>query len=195
MAVAPVVQIDGLATSQAIGWNSGPQVSTDGTTTTVDSPVAVTNIQTDGLDVCDAYVSSAVASAAITATTYLNVLANATIATAGQTGSEWTVDDTNKRLTYTGTATRKFIATLSVSMITSRSNTVASFRLAENGTTAAATQVDRKIGTGADVGALVCQGTFSLATNDYIELWGTLAASTSDTITVNYCNISIRPVS
>ena len=187
--------INALGVTQAIGWSGGPQLTTDATTMTCDSPVAVTCIKTDGLDVCDAYVSSASASNAITATAYLNVLANATITDAGQTGSEWTVDNTSKRLTYTGTATRKFFAIFSIGMISSQSNQIARFRIAKNGTTAAATEIPRKLGTGADVGALACQGTFSLATNDYIELHATLDASSSDTITVNNTNMSITAIS
>ena len=143
-------------------------------------------------NLCDSYISSAAASAAVTQTVYLNVLANATIADAGFTSANFTVDDTNKRWTYTGTETRIFKVTGSFSMTSSQSNEILRFRLAENGTTAADTEIARMLGTGTDLGAAAIQGIFELATDDYIELWATLDASSSDTITVNNLNITIE---
>jgi len=145
-------------------------------------------------DLADATVTSSAASAAITAATYLNLLANATIANAGLTTSGFTVDNTNKRVTYSGVATATFRVSVSASLISSKSTEVARLRLAKNGTTDADTEVARKLGTGADVVDIHVQGTFSLARNDYIELFGTLDASTSDTITIQKCNISIVKV-
>jgi hypothetical protein len=142
-------------------------------------------IQTNLLDeaLAQAYVATPAASAAITATTYLNVLSNATIADSAA-GSDFTVDLANRRITYTGAATKDFVASCTLTFVSSISNEVARFRLAENGTTNAETEIARKLGTGADVGTAYLQGVFTLATNDYIELWATLDASAADTITV-----------
>jgi hypothetical protein len=159
----------------------------------VDKDGMITSSVTDNY-IGSAYVSSSSASNAITATVYLNVLANATIADAGDTGSNFTVDNTNKRVTYTGTATRKMHVIISFSMTSSQSTEICRFRLAKNGTTIAATEIERKIGTGSDVGAAAVSGIVSMATNDYIEMFGTLDTSTSDTITVEAANISIFPV-
>jgi hypothetical protein len=138
----------------------------------------------------EAYVSAAAASAAITSGVYLNALANATIASGGF-GSNFTVDDTNKRLTYTGAATKEFLVTGTLSFISSVSTEVARFRFAKGGVTDAQTEISRKIGTGSDVGALALQGVFSLATNEYIELWATLDTSIVETITVNEATLTI----
>ena len=145
-------------------------------------------------DYAQAYVSSASASASITSGTYVNVLANSTIADEGGTGADWTIDDTNKRITYIGTNNVNVYVTCSVSMTSSTSNQVASFRVAKNGTTVAASQIDRKIGTGSDVGALSITHIFEdLSTNDYIELWATLDTS-SQTITPNQCHMQVVPL-
>jgi hypothetical protein len=187
--------------AESAGTNSGVAGRVDSATTVFINPphvgsatvtaaavAAAGAIMADGSttpSTAAAYVSSASASDAITATTYLNVLGNATVTDSGTSSADWTIDDTNKRLTYTGTATRTFSAVCTFSMVSTQSNQVASFRFAKNGTTVAATQVNRKIGTGSDEGAAAITGIFSLATNDYIELHATLAASSSDTITIN----------
>jgi hypothetical protein len=142
----------------------------------------------------DMYVSAASASANITQTVYLNVLANATVADAGAS-SDFTIDNTNKRMTYTGTNTVLFHVTGAFSFISSESTVVARFRLAKNGSTIAATEVSRKIGTGSDEGACAVNGIISLATNDYVELWATLDTVTApDTITVETLNMSAVPL-
>ncbi|MGB5463396.1 MAG: hypothetical protein WBM92_08535, partial [Aureibaculum sp.] len=42
---------------------------------------------------------------------------------------------------------------------------------AKNGAVLNSTRIQRKIGTGADIGAASISGTVELATGDYIELW------------------------
>ena len=140
----------------------------------------------------EAYVSAAGASAAITAATYVNVLANATITDTGLT-SIFTIDNTNKRLTYIGTPTEVFSVNVHLSMVSTKSNEIVRFRLAKNGVTDAKTEMARKLGTGSDEGMGGVAGAFSLATNDYIEVHATLDASTADTITINHCFMEILP--
>lgn len=144
--------------------------------------------------ICDAYVSTAAASNGITATTFRNVLENATLSDAGLTDSDWTVDDTGKQFTYTGSETRTFMVTICLSMTCSRSTVVSSFAIAKNTTVQASTTINRKIGTGSDEGAMALQGIVSLATNDDVQLYGTLAVSSSDTLTVETATIMIQPI-
>lgn len=126
------------------------------------------------------YVSSATASAAITATTYL-ILAGTTTALAL---NHFTHASPN-RLTYTGVSTKVFEIICSISFTSSQSNQIARFRVAKNGTPDANSEVARKLGTGTDIGALALVDEISLATNDYLEIYATLDVSSSDTITAD----------
>jgi hypothetical protein len=109
----------------------------------------------------------------------------------------WTVDNTNKRVTYTAAQTRKVYVNVVFSFYSSQSDEIARFRLAKNGTTDSDTEIANitpSVGTGSSEYTTKIQGTFSLATNDYIELHATLDSSVSDTITVSRCNISIMTI-
>ena len=139
------------------------------------------------------YLTATGASAGITANTYTNLLTGATIADAGIT-SGFTVDNTNKRLIYTGASTFDFIVIGAVSMTSSRSNVELDLKIYKNGSAVDNSLIRRKIGTGSDVGALTIQGVVALATNDYIELWGTLDAGTSDTVTIEALNLQLHHV-
>lgn len=135
------------------------------------------------------YVTAPVASGPITAGVFINLLTNATVASGPAAPVDFTVDVTNRRLVYTGTATKTFAVSIAISMSSSRSNVISTLQIAKNGTPEPATTVVRKIATGGDVGALSVNGIFSLATNDYIEIFGTLDTSASDTITLNAASI------
>ena len=126
------------------------------------------------------YVSSAAASAAITQTVYL-ILGGTTTAFAL---NHFTHASPN-RLTYTGTSTKVFDVVCSISFTSSQSNEIARFRVAKNGTADANSEVARKLGTGTDIGALALVHEISLATSDYIEIYATLDASSTDTITAD----------
>ena len=67
--------------------------------------------------------------------------------------------------------------------------------VAKNGTYDTSSGVFRKLGTGADTGAMQLQQIVSLATNDYVEVYVDLAASSSDTITAETMNVSIVAIS
>ncbi len=126
------------------------------------------------------YVSSAAATGNITATTYL-ILGGTTTAFAL---NHFTHASPN-RLTYTGASTKVFDLICSISFTSSQSNEIARFRVAKNGTADATSEVARKLGTGSDIGALALVHEISLATNDYLEIFATLDASTTDTITAD----------
>jgi len=124
-------------------------------------------------NIADAYVSSAVASASITSGTPVNFLANSTIADAGNTGANWTVDNTNKRFTYTGATTLKFDVHCQISFVgnVTANNSVATLIIKKNGTTELNNyDQQRKLGTAADVGNMGISGTIEMAQNDYIEI-------------------------
>jgi len=78
---------------------------------------------------------------------------------------------TNNRLQYTGTKTRIFNISASLSLTSTTNNQVLSIYFAKNGTVLNSTRIQRKIGTGADIGAASISGTVELVTGDYIELW------------------------
>lgn len=126
------------------------------------------------------YVSSAAASGAITATAFL--------IHGGTTTALDLKDFTHTspgRLTYTGAVTKKFEIISAIAFTSSQSNQIVRFRVAKNGTTVAASEIARKLGTGTDLGALPLVFEVELVTNDYIEIFCTLDASSSDTITAN----------
>jgi len=97
-------------------------------------------------------------------------------ATTGGTAAIDLVDFTHTspgRLTYTGASTEKFVITATLSMTHSVNNTLCSFFVAINGVggLAAGSQIDRKIGTGADAGNVVIRWIASLSTGDFIEIY------------------------
>ncbi len=138
------------------------------------------------------YVSSASATSTITGITdFTNILENSTVA-ADQTNIDFTADDTNKRLTYTGTVTKIFHITVALSVEGSGSNYDTQYQLHKNGTANTNTRIERRIGTGSDVGAVVVIGIFSLAEDDYIELFA--SRSSSGTLTPDFCYMSITEI-
>lgn len=80
-------------------------------------------------------------------------------------------DGTSNRLRYNGTKPRIFTVTASVSITSTSSNQILSVYIAKNGVILPSTRIRRKIGNGADIGAIGITGTVQLTANDYIELW------------------------
>jgi hypothetical protein len=74
----------------------------------------------------------------------------------------------NGQLRYSGTETIEGLVVATMSFTVAGSNDVVHGRLAINGTSVAATEVQRKVGTGADIGAVTMAGLVQLSTNDYI---------------------------
>lgn len=115
------------------------------------------------------YVSSSAQTTISTINTPVKVAGTTTLS-----GSEFRVDDdsgTNNRLRYTGTKTRTFQITASISTTSPTSNVNFTWYIAKNGTVNANSGIQRKQGTGSDVGALAISWIEELSTNDYLELW------------------------
>lgn len=92
--------------------------------------------------------------------------------------------NTAGRITYNGTSDRHFHMVASIAMTSAANNQTIAFRLAKNGTTLADTMIERRVGTGTDIGALAIHGDTVLSTNDYIELYVTNETSTAN-VTIN----------
>lgn len=78
---------------------------------------------------------------------------------------------TDNRLTYTGSKTRIFTYTASMSITAATNNKRFSFYFAKNGIILPETKQSRKIANGLDIGALSLSGVVELAPNDYVEVW------------------------
>ncbi len=99
---------------------------------------------------------------------------------------------TNNRLTYTGSLTRNFKMTASISA-SSGNNQDLKFRLAKNGTTDITSQASQNTSGSGRVDNIVCQWLGSLATNDYIEIFTTNNTSTT-AVLVEDLNVLIEEV-
>jgi hypothetical protein len=97
----------------------------------------------------------------------------------------------NNQLTYTGTKTRRFAVTASVSVTSSSANKYFSFYIYKNGIKLPESEQAMRLSTGVDKGSLTITCTAQLSTNDYIEIW---AANTSDAsgMTVETLNLTIK---
>ena len=77
----------------------------------------------------------------------------------------------NSRLRYTGTPTIKVVVSAALSITTDTNNIVTAMSIGKNGTIVSPSIISRKIGTGADVGAISLSWLVELATNDFVELF------------------------
>ena len=96
----------------------------------------------------------------------------------------------NGRLTYTGAAAVVCLCIAAFSMTAGGNNQVSHWKLGKSGTTAAASEIDRKIGTGTDVGSASTMLLTSLANGNYLSLWGRNETSTA-TLTVTGGSLSV----
>ena len=78
---------------------------------------------------------------------------------------------TDNRLTYTGTKTRFFTYTGSISVTASDNGKRFVFYIAKNGTILSESQQSRKIANGSDRGSISISGVIELETDDYLEVW------------------------
>lgn len=142
------------------------------------------------------YVSTAAATSTITSGVPRNLFENATIAdtsaVGGMTPVQFTVDNTGKQIDYTGANTKNFKLSAAISMTASVSNQIATFYIAKNGSVVAASRIDRKIGTGADEGAIALEWCFSLANTNTVEIYCDL--DTNGTITAQHAIVSIMEI-
>lgn len=88
--------------------------------------------------------------------------------------------DSNGRLRYTGAEPVVANVGLSVAVTSASSNQVIHYRLGKNGATSVNSEGHRKIGTGADVGAISIAGIFELDTNDYLSLFVSNESGSND---------------
>jgi hypothetical protein len=97
----------------------------------------------------------------------------------------------NNQLVYTGTKTRRFAVTGSVSVTAQSANKYFSFYIYKNGVKLPESEQAMRLSTGVDKGSLTITCTVQLSTNDYIEIW---AANTSDgsSMTVETLNLTIK---
>lgn len=94
-------------------------------------------------------------------------------------------------LTYTGAETQHFLVTVVYSITSSVNNKITTFALQKEGTgSIAKSEVRRKIGTGADVGAAALCSLVELATGETLQVVVKLDATTSN-LTVEKMNFSI----
>ena len=99
----------------------------------------------------------------------------------------------NNRLRYIGSQTSHFWVTVALSMTSASNIQVLSLTIAKNGTVDASTTIERKVGTGSDIGAAAVNGMFELAEDEYVELW-VANETTGGNITVENMNFQIAEV-
>ncbi len=87
---------------------------------------------------------------------------------------------TNGRLEYRWAEDRFVLLVASVSMTSAASNVVTLWRFAVNGTSSVSSEVQRKISTGTDVGALAVVGSALLSAGDYVTLQVRNSTSATD---------------
>lgn len=87
---------------------------------------------------------------------------------------------TNGQLKYTFSESRFVLLFASVSMTAGASNVVTKWRFAVNGSSSASSEVQRKVGTGSDVGALALVGSAILSAGDYVTLQVANATSSAN---------------
>ncbi len=112
--------------------------------------------------------------------------------TALSSGTQMRFDDDSgqkNRLRYTGTTTRIMHIAVSISMTCASNNQVLEFAVIKNGAVSgssitdvnsAASVIQRKVGTGTDVGSTALHAFIPMTTNDYIELYGRNTTSTAN---------------
>lgn len=92
------------------------------------------------------------------------------------------------RLRYTGTNTETFEFICSFSLTSSVNNIIIKLFVAKNGTVIGASEQNRKVATGTDVGQMTTTWVTTLATNDYLEIFVD-SASGSPTITTKFAQL------
>jgi hypothetical protein len=94
----------------------------------------------------------------------------------------------NGRLTYVGTVPVMAHIACTVSMTVAGTNQTTHFRLSLNGTTDVASEVQRFVSTGSDVGSTALHLVEVLTAGDYISLWARNATAAND-ITIEAANL------
>jgi hypothetical protein len=121
-------------------------------------------VETLRLSYGEIYVSTPGATSITDTTSYFDVNGTYTL---GLTGVRFDMA-TNGQLRYTGVAPVEGIVLCTMSFTVAGTNDIVHLRLAKNGTSLPATEVQRKVSTGSDVGAIMAIGLVNLTTNDYV---------------------------
>lgn len=135
------------------------------------------------------YVSSASATSFSDSTTYVPAAGTWTLSSGGH---NWDESAGNGKLTYTGTPNRVCHIASSFSIISSANSQVIYTAIAKNGSNITPSIVSRKIGTGADVGAVALHATTTVSTGDYLTVQLRNSSWTSaQTVTLNEGNLFV----
>lgn len=104
-------------------------------------------------------------------------------------GAHWfNESDGNGRLTYIGVADVTVHIACTLSFTAENNNRTFHFRLGKNGTTDAASEVQQRIGTGADVNSTAIHVVTTLSTGDHVSLFARNATAADD-ITIACANL------
>lgn len=98
---------------------------------------------------------------------------------------------TNNRLTYTGSKTRSFMISSSLSITQPSSNRYFSFYIAKNGVVIPESRQDVKVINSTDQVSLTISCWTTLAPNDYVEVWVENQSATT-TLTIQTLNLSME---
>jgi hypothetical protein len=154
-----------------------------------DDPLSKGSIITDYAEM---YMVTPTATGTITSGTPLKI---AGTVVAGDKSSDFTIADTTTggTVTYTGSTTTLFNVQVQMAMTTSASNIVVTMWIYKNGVAEAGSEMQRKVGTGSDVGAAAFGSLVSLATNDDIEIYVDIDSGTS-TLTAECLTVVLTEV-
>ncbi len=120
------------------------------------------------------YVSSAASMTPDDTATYKDLAGTFTLVSGAH---NWDMN-TNGQLRYTGTPDRHATIQVAISMTSGSNNQILHFRVAKNGTSLPPTEIIRKVGTGAAIGAAALNGDSTFSTNDYFTVQVRNASST-----------------
>ncbi|MNU72489.1 hypothetical protein D3C71_619550 [compost metagenome] len=144
------------------------------------------NTQKDGVAGGNMYITVPVA------TTF--ALANTPVKVLGTTASAnlyRMTHPTNNRLTYTGSKTRSFLISSSLSITQPSSNRYFSFYIAKNGVIIPESRQDVKVVNSTDQVSLTISAWATLAPGDYVEVWVENQSATTN-MTVQTLNLSME---
>lgn len=96
--------------------------------------------------------------------------------------------DTNGQLRYTGTTDRHAHIWVALSITSGANNQILHFRIAKNGTSMLPSEIVRKLGTGAAIGALALNSFSDISENDYFTVQVRNESSTG-TVKAEYMSI------
>lgn len=144
------------------------------------------NTQKDGVAGGNMYVSVPTATTFAATNTPVKVLGTTT-----STNLYRVTSPTNNRLTYSGSKTRSFNVSCSMSITQPSSNRYFSFYIAKNGVVIPESRQDVKVVNSTDQVSLTLGCRALMAPGDYIEVWVANQTATSD-VTVQTLNLSIQ---